>query len=386
MFYVLRFTFYVLQKEMAIRMILVAVSTMAAISGVLAALLVIAERYLANYGECQIDINNGNKVLTVTGGTSLLSSLAREKIFLPSACGGRGTCAYCKCQILEGAGPLLPTEEPLLEQEEIESKTRIACQVKVKQDLKILIPEELFNIKEFTSEVTLIKDLTYDIKLVRLKLIDPPDITFKAGQYAQLRSKPYENVKESVSRAYSIASRSFEKDHIDLMIRLVPEGICTTWVHKHLQEGEHVKFIAPVGDFYLRDGEGEMIMVAGGSGMAPIVSLLADIEKKKIDRKVTYFFGSVTKKDLFYMEEMAEFEKRIPNFTFVPALSGDLPEDEWNGERGLITVPLENYLKTIDISNTQAYMCGSPGMINACNSVLAKYEVKKENIFYDPFA
>ncbi len=371
---------------MAVKMILLSVVSVTGISGILAFLLVIAERYLVNYGECKIEINAGQKVLTVRGGASLLATLGREKIFLPSACGGRGTCAYCKCQIVDGAGPLLPTEEPLLDEKEIQSNTRIACQVKVKRDLKILIPEELFNIKEFTAEVAFIKDLTYDIKLVRLTLLDPSEITFKAGQYAQLQSKPYENVKESVSRAYSIASPNFEKDYIDLMIRLVPEGICTTWVHKYLQEGEQVKFIAPVGDFYLRDGEGEMIMVAGGSGMAPIASLLADIEKKKIDRKVTYFFGAVTKKELFYMEEMAEFEKRIPNFTFVPALSGDVPEDEWDGERGLITVPLENYLKTIDTSNTQAYMCGSPGMINACNNVLAKYEVKKENIFYDPFA
>lgn len=367
--------------------VLRAVVSVAGISGVLAALLVIAERYLANYGECQIDINNGNKVLTVMGGSSLLSSLAREKIFLPSACGGRGTCAYCKCQIVEGAGPLLPTEEPLLEQAEIESNIRIACQVKIKQDFKIFIPEELFNIKEFTSEVALIKDLTYDIKLVRLKLIDPPEITFKAGQYAQLQSKPYENVKEIVSRAYSIASPSFEKDYIDLMIRLVPEGICTTWVHNYLQEGERVKFIAPVGDFYLRDGESEIIMVAGGSGMAPLASILEEIATKKIERKVTYFFGAVTKRDLFYLDEMAELEQRIPNFTFVPALSAPTPDDDWDGETGLITVPLENYLKGNDHNaDAQSYMCGSPGMINACVKVLTQNGVKEENIFFDPFA
>jgi Na+-transporting NADH:ubiquinone oxidoreductase subunit F len=371
---------------MAIKMILVAVVSMAGISGMLAALLVIAERYLANYGECKIMINNGDKVLTVQGGATLLASLAREKIFLPSACGGRGTCAYCKCKVLEGVGPLLPTEAPLLEQAEIESHIRIACQIKVKKDIKISIPEELFNIKQFEAEVTLIKDLTYDTKLLRLKLIEPPEITFKAGQYAQLETKPYGKVKDVVSRAYSMASPSFENDHIDLMIRLVPEGICTTWVHEYLKEGEHVNFVAPVGEFYLRDGDGEMIMVAGGSGMAPIVSLLADIEKKKITRKVTYFFGAVKKRDLFYLEEMREFEKRLPNFRFVPALSAPDPNDGWNGETGLITVPLENYLKTLDTSNIQAYMCGSPGMINACKNVLSKYGIPKERIFYDPFA
>jgi Na+-transporting NADH:ubiquinone oxidoreductase subunit F len=368
-------------------MVLISVVSIAGISGVLAALLVIAEHYLANYGECQIDINNGDKVLTVTGGASLLSSLGREKIFLPSACGGRGTCGYCKCQVLEGVGPLLPTEEPLLEQSEIESNTRIACQIKVKQDVKIHIPEELFNIKQFTSEVILIQDLTYDIKLLRLKLLDPPEISFKAGQYAQLQTKPYGDVKESVSRAYSIASPNYENDHIDLMVRLVPEGICTTWVHQYLQEGDRITFIAPMGDFYLREGDGEMIMVAGGSGMAPIVSLLAQIERDKIERKITYFFGAVKKRDLFYMEEMREFERRIPNFTFAPALSNPEPEDNWDGATGLITVPLEEYLKSLDdVSNVQAYMCGSPGMINACNKVLTTNTVAKDNIFYDPFA
>jgi Na+-transporting NADH:ubiquinone oxidoreductase subunit F len=275
----------------------------------------------------------------------------------------------------------------LLEQAEIDSSTRIACQVKIKQDFKIFIPEELFNIKEFTSEVTLIKDLTYDIKLVRLKLIDPTEITFKAGQYAQLQSKPYENVKESVSRAYSIASPNFEKNRIDLMVRLVPEGICTTWVHNHLKEGEQVNFIGPMGDFYLRDGDSEIVMVAGGSGMAPIASLLADIDKKKIERKVTYFFGAVKKRDLFYLEEMREFEQRIPNFRFVPTLSNPDQGDDWDGETGLITIPLENYLKNKkNKANIQAYMCGSPGMINACVKVLTQNGVKRENIFFDPFA
>lgn len=370
----------------ALKMIFLSVAAVTGISGGLAFCLVLAERYLANYGDCQIDINNGQKVLKVKGGTSLLASLGREKIFLPSACGGRGTCSYCKCKVVEGVGQLLPTELPLLKPDEVNTGLRIACQIKVKRDLKIQIPEELFNVKEFASRVEFIKDLTYDIKLVRLQLVDPPEINFKAGQYAQLHSKPYEKVKDSVSRAYSIASPNYEKSFIDLMIRLVPEGICTTWVHKHLKEGDDVKFVGPMGDFYLRDGEGEIVMVAGGSGMAPIASLLADIEQKKITRKVTYFFGAVTKRDLFYMDEMKAFEARLPNFRFVPTLSGNVPPEEWSGERGLITVPLENYLKTIDAATAQAYMCGSPGMINACTNVLTKNGVPKSSIFFDPFA
>ncbi len=371
---------------MAALMVLKAVVSVGTISGVLAALLVIAENYLADYGECKIDINDGSKVLTVKGGVSLLSSLGQQKIFLPSACGGRGTCGYCKCKVVDGVGPLLPTEEPLLEAAEIEVKTRIACQIKVKQDIKILIPEELFNIKQFEADVALIKDLTYDIKLVRLNLIDPPEVTFKAGQYVQLYTKPYENVKDVVSRAYSIASPPSAKHAVDLMIRLVPEGICTTWVHKHLQEGERVKIVAPVGDFYLREGEQEIIMVAGGSGMAPLAAMLHDVAEHPINRPVTYFFGAVKARDLFYQKEMKELEQRIPNFRFVPILSSPAPEDTWEGETGLITVPLENYIKDRNNTGIQAYMCGSPGMINACVGVLTKHGIEKTNIFFDPFA
>lgn len=366
--------------------IIITVAAMSAISGTLAILLVIAERFLANYGEVKISINKDAKKLVLQGGTSLLSALSSQKIFLPSACGGRGTCAYCKCKILSGAGTLLPTEAPLLSPFEIKNSIRLACQVKVKQDLQIEIPEELFNIKEFDSEVAFIQDLTYDIKLVRFQLLNPTEINFKAGQYVQLQNNPYEKVKERASRAYSIASPNNEKNHVDLMIRLVPEGIVTTWVHKHLKEKDRVKLIGPMGDFHLREGDGEIICVAGGSGMAPIVALLAEIALKKIPRKVVYFFGAVTEKDLFYLQEMAEFKKQIIDFTFIPALSGANVGDEWKGERGLITVPLANHLQGKDNSKTQAYMCGSPGMIKACNVVLQKYGLSEDRIFYDPFS
>ncbi|MBN2093322.1 2Fe-2S iron-sulfur cluster binding domain-containing protein [candidate division KSB1 bacterium] len=366
--------------------IIITVAAMSAISGTLAILLVIAERFLANYGEVKISINEDAKKLVLQGGTSLLSALSSQKIFLPSACGGRGTCAYCKCKILSGAGTLLPTEAPLLTPFEIKNNIRLACQVKVKQDLNIEIPEELFNIKEFDSEVAFIQDLTYDIKLVRFQLMNPTEINFKAGQYVQLQNNPYEKVKERASRAYSIASPNYEKNYVDLMIRLVPEGIVTTWVHKHLKEKDRVKLVGPMGDFHLREGDGEIICVAGGSGMAPIVALLAEIASKKIPRKVVYFFGAVTEKDLFYLPEMEEFKKQIADFTFIPALSGANIGDEWKGERGLITVPLANYLQGKENSKTQAYMCGSPGMIKACSIVLQKYGLSEDRIFYDPFS
>ena len=365
--------------------ILITVAIIGGINGLLALALVVAERFLANYGEVDISINQ-DEPLRVQGGASLLTTLNSQKIFLPSACGGRGTCGYCKCKVIDGAGPLLPTEEPMLNQEEIAEQIRLSCQIKVKQNLHIEIPEELFNIKEFSTEVVLIRDLTYDTKLVRLKLIEPDTISFVPGQYIQLQSQPYEKVKDKVSRAYSIASSRMETGTVDIMVRLIPEGICTTWVHCHLEEGQRVMFTGPMGDFRLHDGEGEIVMVAGGSGMAPMASLLSEIDEKKIDRKITYFFGAVTGRDLFYIDEMRAFEKRIPGFTFVPALSEPREEDAWEGETGLITAPLENHLKKNENSDTQGYLCGSPGMINACVNVFNKYGVTKNRIFYDPFA
>ncbi len=364
--------------------ILIATFSMAGISALLSILLVIAERFLANYGDCKITINN-EKDLIVKGGSSLLSSLGSQKIFLPSACGGRGTCAYCKCKVLEGVGAILPTEEPLLSLDERKNNVRLSCQVKVKQDMKIEIPEELFNIKEFKTRVAFIKDLTHDIKLIRFDLIEPNEIKFKAGQYVQLETQPYNGVKEVVQRAYSMCSPAYEKNYVELMIRLVPEGICTTWVFKHLKEGDSVRIIGPMGDFQLHNGEGEIVMIAGGSGMAPIVSLLADMAKNGETRKATYFFGALTKKDMFYLNEMAEFEKQIPNFKYVPALSSPAPEDDWNGEKGLITIPLENHLKQIDTSKAQGYLCGSPGMINACTAIMKNSGITSDRILFDPF-
>jgi Na+-transporting NADH:ubiquinone oxidoreductase subunit F len=364
--------------------IIIATASMAGISALLSILLVIAERYLANYGDCKVTIND-EKEFVVKGGSSLLSSLSSQKIFLPSACGGRGTCAYCKCKVLEGVGPILPTEEPLLSPEERKNNIRLSCQVKVKKDIKIEIPDELFNIKEFKTRVAFIKDLTYDIKLIRFDLIEPNEIKFKAGQYVQLETQPYNGVKEVVQRAYSMSSPAYEKNYVELMIRFVPEGICTTWVFKHLKEGDAVRIIGPMGDFHLRDGEGEIVMVAGGSGMAPMVSLLADMAKNKEIRKTTYFFGALTKKDMFYLDEIVEFEKQIPNFKFVPALSSPAPDDKWDGEKGLITIPLENHLKKIDTSKAQGYLCGSPGMINACTVIMKNLGITSDRIFFDPF-
>lgn len=359
---------------------------LAAVGGVFtffAVLMVIADATIANYGEVNVKINNETDIV-VTGGKPLLSSLMEQKIFIPSACGGRGSCGLCKVKVTSEVGDYLPTELPWISEEEKKENIRLSCQLKVKRDIAIEIPEELFNVKEYLTEVLSIKDLTYDIKEITLKLVEPGEITFKAGQYIQFQVPEYELSSESVYRAYSMSSHPSQKNIVELEIRLVPNGICTSYVFYYLKIGDRITMNGPYGDFHLRDTNREIVFIAGGSGMAPVKSILYDMVEKNVTRKVRYFFGSRTVKDLFLVEEMKELEEKLPNFTFIPALSEPSPEDKWNGEKGLITEILDRHLKSGD--NTEAYLCGSPGMIDAAISVLKKKGVPEELIYYDKFA
>ena len=363
--------------------ILTTVLSVTAISVVLALIIIVAEYFFNNYGECEIDINNGDKVLKVEGGSSLLSTLSAQKIFIPSACGGKATCGLCKVQILEGAGPLLPTEEPYLSEDERKNNFRLSCQVKVKNNLRILIPEELFNIKEYITTIESIVQLTHDIKGFRLKLPAGESVHFKAGQYMQFYTKPYAKIKEIVYRAYSIASAPSEAEVIELIIRQVPDGICTTYAHTQLSEGDQVNISGPYGDFYLRGDCSEIIMIAGGSGLAPIKSIILDVFEKGIDIKMNFFFGAVTKRDLYYLDFFNYLSSRHENFRFIPALSKPAPDDNWDGEVGLITEVVDRYID--DVSDMEAYLCGSPGMIDACINVLATKGMPEEKVYYDKF-
>ncbi|MFP4489859.1 MAG: NADH:ubiquinone reductase (Na(+)-transporting) subunit F [Spirochaetaceae bacterium] len=362
--------------------LLISIGAATGISAFLAILMVIADATIGDYGEVKITIN-GEKEFTVKGGKPLLGTLSEQEIFIPSACGGRGSCGLCKVTVLEGAGQYLPTELPWITDEEREQNVRLSCQLKVKNDFKIEIPEELFNVKEFRATVESMRDLTHDIKEVRLKLNDPPEIEITAGQFVQIQIPEYELTDEQVYRAYSVAGLPSDSNHIELEIRLVPNGIATTYVHKYLKEGDELIFNGPYGDFFLRDSEREIVCIAGGSGMAPIKSILLDMVEKGIDRRVRYFFGARTKKDLFLMDEMRELEKKLPNFQFIPALSQPEEEDNWDGEIGLITDVLDKHLESGE--NMEAYLCGSPGMIDACVKVLTTNGVPDELIYFDKF-
>lgn len=340
---------------------------------VIAAILILAEKALGGGGEKMLVINE-EKVIPVSGDDTLLNTLSAHKIFIPSACGGKATCGYCKCRVLEGAGEIKPTELPFLSAKEKEEGVRLSCQVKVRENMKIEIPNELLNAQEYKTRVSYIEDLTYDIKLVRFELLDPKVMKFKPGQYAQLKVPGIE-----VIRAYSIASHPEKNNEIELIIRQVPKGLATTFVHKALEVGDKIILTGPYGDFYLQeDSTRDMICIAGGSGKAPIRSILSYLRDQGMPRKVKYFFGAKSKRDLYYTEEFLELSKEFPNFTYIPALSEPLPEDDWKGEVGLITDVVDRL--TGDLTEAEAYLCGSPGMINACIKVLNRHEIRKENV------
>jgi Na+-transporting NADH:ubiquinone oxidoreductase subunit F len=343
---------------------------------------VIADFFFANYGECKININK-KKEIVVKGGDSLLSSLNEQKIYLPSACGGRGSCGFCKCKVESGGGPLLPTEKPFLSEDEIKDNIRLSCQVKVKEDIEIRIPEDIYNIKKFRAKVTDIKDMTYDIKEITFKLIEPTQIDFKAGQYVQLVSQRYGKVRQSISRAYSISSSPDHTDSIELIIRKVPEGICTTWVHEHLKIGDEVNFTGPFGDFFIRDTEADMLFVAGGSGKAPIKSMLEFLAKRNSKRRLGYFFGARQRKELYHTEMFENLEKEMHDFKYYPVLSQPTEVCEWDGRCGYVLPFFDEFIKYPD--NTEAYLCGSPGMIAACVKDLTKRGIPEEKIYYDSF-
>ncbi len=360
----------------------------ALISAVLAALIALVDGVVNNYGDCKIDINEGTRELTVKGGDALLGLLASEGIFLPSACGGRGSCGACKCQIVTDVGPHLPTETPYLTEAEMTEGIHLSCQVKVKKDLSIRIPEELFNVKQFKAKVLSIRDLTYDIKEVLFDLGED-DITFKAGMYVQLVIPPYDKVKGTTQRAYSMSSRPLDNHKVEVLVRLVPGGIATTYVHEHLNEGQSMELVGPFGEFRRSETDAAMICVAGGSGMAPFKSIIHEmIDNNVTNRDLWYFFGARSLKDMFYMDELRALEREHPWFHFVPALSEPAPEDEWTGEIGLITDVLDRFIKEkIGVeTEMEGYLCGSPGMINACNNVMTSNGIALEKIFYDKFA
>lgn len=344
----------------------------------LAVFLVIMEKLLGGKKDKNITINK-DKVIAVSGEGTLLGFLSDNRIYIPSACGGKATCGHCKVKVLSGAGSILPTEEPYMSPQEKAEGTRLACQVKVREDIEIYLPEDLLAVQEYNAVVEEVSDLTHDIKYVKLKLVSPEEIFFKPGQYVQIKVPGID-----IFRAYSVASNPNRPEEIEFTIRQVYKGMCSTYIHKVLTLGEMVTFTGPYGDFYLqKDSDREIICIAGGCGMAPIRSILHYLCEDGMKRKVTYFFGARSKKDLFYTGELMEMQKQYPSFRYVPALSEPAPQDHWDGETGLITHVMDRYIDHADSS--EAYLCGPPPMIDAAVKILKNKGMDESFIFFDKF-
>lgn len=367
--------------------ILITTGVVVLISAILGIILTIADKYFNNYGEVKITINK-DEVITIDGGQTLLSSLTSNKIFIPSACGGKGSCGYCKCKVHDGAGPVLATEKPWLSEEEIANDVRLACQVKVKNDMAIEIPEELFNVKEYTTRLVEKVNMTDRIVKIRLELPEDQVMDFKPGQYIQLKTKPYkkgdgyEGSNEEVFRAYSIASSIRDNHFIELLIGYT-QGIATTYVHKILEVGDEVVINGPYGDFYYRDDDNEnIIMAATGTGFAPIRSILHHMRDNNIQKPAKFYFGTNSAKDLFLLDEVKMFEDDL-NFEFIPSLSHPQEEDNWTGAVGYINPHIQ---EDVDPESTYtAYLCGSPVVVNGVKKDLMDLNVKEEDILFDDF-
>ncbi|NNC94967.1 MAG: NADH:ubiquinone reductase (Na(+)-transporting) subunit F [Chitinophagales bacterium] len=368
--------------------------------------------------------------MVVQPGATLLTALSEKSVFLPSACGGGGTCAMCLCQIDEGGGDVLPTELNHLTRKEAKENWRLACQVKVKNDMKIRVPEEIFGIKKWDCEVIVNDNVATYIKEFVVKLPEGENLDFESGGYIQIDvpvfsadfktdlynipdqyRDDYDQYKiwdlkikndESSFRAYSMANHPAEGNIVKLNIRIatppwdkqknkfmdVPPGICSSYVFTR-KPGDLVTISGPYGEFFIKPTKKEMVYIGGGAGMAPLRSHLFHLfhtEHTK-DRTVSYWYGGRSKRELFYTDEFREIEQEYPNFKYVEALSEPLPEDNWDGPVGFIhQVCLDKYLKEHpEPEEIEYYLCGPPAMLQAVFRMLDDLGVPEENIAFDDF-
>ncbi|MDG1662601.1 MAG: NADH:ubiquinone reductase (Na(+)-transporting) subunit F [Pseudomonadales bacterium] len=390
---------------------------------VLALVLIIlfARSQLVSSGSVNIEIN-GEKTITVPAGDKLLQTLAANDLFLASACGGGGTCAQCKCIVSDGGGALLPTEETHFNKREAAEGYRLSCQVAVKQDMKIVIPEEVFGVKQWVCTVESNPNVATFIKELTLKLPEGENVDFRAGGYVQLECPPHEvkysdfdidpeyladwerfgfldlvsTVNETVIRAYSMANYPEERGIVKFNIRcatpppnnlaLTP-GQMSSWTFG-LKPGDEVKVYGPFGEFFAKQTEAEMVFVGGGAGMAPMRSHIFDqLKRIKTDRKISFWYGARSMREAFYMDDYDGLAADNENFEWHLALSDPLPEDNWEGYTGFIhQVLFDNYLKDHPApEDCEFYMCGPPMMNSAVVSMLLDLGVEPENILLDDF-
>ena len=372
---------------MTLSVYLVGIGSFVGLILLLTVLILVANKYLADYGTCKVLINT-EEPFEVEGGDTLLSALYAQKIFIPSGCGGQATCGLCKCKVLSGGGQILPTELQFLDRAEQLTGTRIACQVKIKQDIKIKIPEEYLKVQEFKAVVERNEKVTYDMADLRFKLIEPDNIEFKPGQFVQVRIPDPDSPDGTAFRAYSIASKPSDNHAVELVVRLVPGGKGSTYLH-NVKEGEEVVFTGPYGEFeFIDDADYHFMMVGGGAGMAPMKSLIQHILEVTPEREMELYFGCRDVPDIFYKEWYEELSKEHPNFKVMFALS-DLTEENkaeksWDGATGFIHLHVDKNYNPPE--KRQVFLCGPPPMIDAVMKVLFENKgLKEEEVFYDKF-
>ena len=380
-----------------------------------------AKSKLVASGDVEVLINDEKKI-HVPVGARLLTALADHNLFVPSACGGGGTCAQCRVKVLSGGGEILPTERTHITKREAQEGDRLSCQVTVKHDLKIEVEDEVFGIKKWKCTVKSNENVATFIKELVLDLPEGEAINYRAGGYIQIECPPHvskyadmdieeefredwdkynlwryvSNVKEGALRAYSMASYPEEKE-IMLNVRIatpppgapdsIPPGIMSSYIF-NLKTGDKCTISGPYGEFFAKDTDNEMVFIGGGAGMAPMRSHLFDqLRRLKSKRKITFWYGARSKREMFYVEDFDMLAKENDNFAWHCALSDPLPEDNWDGYTGFIhEVIYENYLKNHPApEDCEYYMCGPPMMNAAVIKMLEDNGVEPEHIFLDDF-
>jgi Na+-transporting NADH:ubiquinone oxidoreductase subunit F len=380
-----------------------------------------ARSRLVATGQVNILIND-EKTIAAPVGTKLLAALADSKLFVASACGGGGTCGQCKVKIQEGGGVILPTETSHINKREAAAGERLSCQVMVKQDMRIEVPREVFGIKRWKCRVRSNRNVATFIKELVLELPEGEDLNFRAGGYIQIEAPPHRlkysdfdipdmfredwerfdlfslesNVEEPVMRAYSMANYPEEKGMVMLNVRVatppprvssVPPGIMSSYIFG-LQPGDIVTISGPYGEFFAKKGDAEMVFIGGGAGMAPMRAHIFDqLKRLGSHRKMSFWYGARSRREMFYHEEFEELAARHENFSWRVALSDPLAEDEWQGDIGFIhEVLYEQYLRDHPApEDIEFYICGPPMMTQAVLKMLADLGVEQENILLDDF-
>lgn len=409
-----------------LQIILLSIVVFLGITLILVGMLLYAKSKLTAGGTVKIKIND-EKELEVAPGSSLLATLSQEKLFLPSACGGGGTCGLCRCQILSGGGSILPTEMGFFNRKQVHDHWRLGCQVKVREDMEIHVPEEVLGIRKWECEVVSNRNVATFIKEFVVKLPPGEALQFKSGGYIQIDVPLYEMTFRDIDvepqfrdewdrykmwdlkmknttetfRAYSMANHPAEGNIVMLNIRIatppwdksaggfknVPPGICSSFIFSR-KPGDKVVVSGPYGEFFIKNTEREMIYIGGGAGMAPLRSHIFHLfNTLKTNRKVSYWYGARSKREIFYEQDFRQIEKKFPNFRFNIALSEPVPEDNWDGYKGFIhQVLYEEYLNKHEApEDVEFYLCGPPMMNDAVQKMLYNLGVPDEMVDFDDF-